>query len=71
MIWGDYYAGECSHGRQARTCRQCARRDRDVPTWAVVVAAIVWLVVLLWLGPRALDQEHDTHPQHAAQEVTR
>ena len=37
----------------------------------VVIAAILWLVILFWLGPRALDLEHDTHPQHAAQEVTR
>lgn len=37
------------------------QRDRRFTRWdspAAVVAAVVWLVILLWLGPRALDIEH-------------
>ena len=33
-----------------------------------VVAAILWLVLLIWLGPRALDADYANHPTH---EVTR
>ena len=44
--------------------------DSPLDSPIAVLAAILWLVILLWLGPRALDQEHDTHShsQHATQE---
>lgn len=47
------------------------QRDRRVTRWdspAVVAAAVVWLLILLWLGPRALDIEHrnETRAREAA-----
>lgn len=69
MIWGDYYAGECVHGRQALACPRCRRRGRDVPTWAAICAAILWLVIVLWLGPRALDLEAANERAHTAAHV--
>ena len=40
--------------------RRPRRRGRPIPRWdspLAVAAAVVWLVLLLWLGPRALDLE--------------
>jgi hypothetical protein len=34
---------------------------------ATLLAAVIWLAILLWLGPRALDLEAESHPVHPAQ----
>jgi hypothetical protein len=36
------------------------RKGRPIQTWdspAAVIAAVIWLVIVCWLGPRALDIE--------------
>jgi hypothetical protein len=46
MIWGDE--------RRSRRARRLVTRW-DSPL--AVAAAVLWLVIVLWLGPRALDME--------------
>lgn len=43
--------------------RRTRPHESPLDTLVAVVAAILWLVILLWLGPRALDMEraNETH----------
>jgi transposase len=48
------------------------RPRRPVERWdspTTLIAAVIWLVVLLWLGPRALDLEHQNEQARTAAHV--
>jgi len=47
ILWGDE--------RRSRRARRLVTRW-DSPL--AVIAAVIWLVIVLWLGPRAIDIEH-------------
>ena len=56
MIWGDHPPRR--------------RPTRPVPTWdspQALIAAVIWLVIVLVLAPWAIDREAETHPTPPAQ----
>lgn len=74
ILWEDYYARQCVHGRYAPRCRVCcahlARQSRNTgPSWPLVAAAILWLLVLPWLAASALTQEDRTPLQTLPQRL--
>lgn len=59
MIWGDFPPRQ--------------RPGPPVEKWnspLALVAAVLWLVIVLVLAPWALTREAETHPVHAGQQQT-